>query len=92
MSNSITKTYPFYTAYSQLNDMYGLEIPEDLFEVMGLTAWERIGNKQYRMYRVRLHPEKTDDGLGWYVQVPCNCDIIESITADFEDAARTSPI
>lgn len=92
MSNSVTETYPFYTAYSQLNDMYGIEIPEDLFEVMGLTAWKRIGNKQYRMYRVRLHPEKTDDGLGWYVPVPCNCDIIESITADFEDAARTSPI
>lgn len=92
MSNSIVKTYPFYTAYSQLNDIYGLEIPEDLFEVMGLTAWERIGNKQYRMYRIRLHPERCDDGLGWYVKVPCNCDIIESITADFEDAQRTSPI
>jgi hypothetical protein len=30
--------------------------------------------------------------MGWYVTVPCNCDIIESVTAGFEDYQRTSPI
>ena len=92
MNNSVIKKYPFYTVLSHLRDMYGIEIPEDQFEVMGISGWEKINNKEYQLYKISLKPEKNEEGLGWYVPIPCNCDIIESVTAGFEDCQRTSTI
>lgn len=92
MNNSVLKKYPFYTVYANLSDMFGIEISEDQFEVMALSGWERINNKEYQLYRASLVPEKSEDNLGWYVTVPCNCDIIESVTTGFEDYQKTSPI
>lgn len=92
MNNSVLKKYPFYTVYSHLSDMFGMEISEDQFEVMALSGWEKINNKEYQLYRIQLIPEPAEDGMGWYVTIPCNCDIIESVTAGFEDYQRTSPI
>jgi hypothetical protein len=92
MSQSVTQKYPFYTVLSHLSDMYGIDMPEDVFEVMAMSGWEKIGNKEYRMYRISLKPERCEDGLGWYVKVPCNCDIIESITANWESYQKTSAV
>ena len=81
--------HPFYTAYTYLLDMFGVEISEDLFETMGYVAWTKIGNKQTRMYKTQLVPEK-DLNYGWYVDIPCNADIIESVTTNYEDYQKTS--
>jgi hypothetical protein len=47
-------------------------------------------NRQTRMYKLQAIP-MTDDIYGWYVDVPCNADIIEAITTNYEDYQKTSP-
>ena len=84
-------TYPFQTAYTQAHDMYGVEISEDEFETVGMVAWSRIGNRQTRLYRLSVQPELDDSGF-WKVDLPCNADLIEAVTAYPEDANRTSNI
>lgn len=79
----------FYTAYSHLYDVYGVEINEDLFETLGMLAWNKIGNKQSRIYKVQLVPESDMYG-GWYIELPCNVDTVEAVTANYEDYQKTS--
>lgn len=79
----------FYTAYSHLYDVYGLEINEDMFETLGMIAWNKIGNKQSRIYQIQLIPE-ADQYSGWTVCLPCNVDEIEAVTANYEDYQKTS--
>ena len=78
----------FYSAYTYLSDIYGIHIAEDIFETMGYVAWSKIGNRQTRMYKLQAIP-MTDDIYGWYVDVPCNADIIEAITTNYEDYQKT---
>lgn len=89
---SSTKKYPFYTAYTQLKDLHGIDIPEEMFETMAYVAWQTIGNKELKTYRKLVHPEPSADGDGhtWFAPVPCNAEIIESITTLYEDYKRTS--
>lgn len=82
-------TYPFQTAYTQARELYGVELNPDEFETIGMIAWGRIGNKQVGLYRVVLEPEKIDDHL-WSLDLPCNADVLEAVTAEFEDWEKTS--
>lgn len=84
------KEYSFNTAYTQARELYGLELKSDEFETLGLIAWDKIGNKRYRLYKYRVNPTKDTKGE-YYVDLPCNADQIEAITADSEDYQRTSP-
>jgi len=59
--------------------------PED-FEEIGLIAWERIGNKQMRLYRITLDVDCESKS----VELPCNCDEIEAVTYGHEDWNYTS--
>ena len=83
------KSYPFNTAYTQTRELYGVTINPDEFETIGLIAWTRIGNKRYRWYKYEAIPTKTDLG-DWYIDLPCNCDIIEAVTTNYEDYQKTS--
>lgn len=85
------KKYPFYSALEHARDMYGVELDEDLFETYGMSAWKKIGNKDYKTYVTKIYPELDPDG-GWFVDKPCNLDAIEAITLNFESAQETSPI
>lgn len=76
----------FNSAYAQASLLYKLEITTDEFEEIGLIAWNKIGNKQTRLYRIRLKIQCP----GNYVELPCNCDIIEAVTYDFEDWKYTT--
>src|ERR1035437_11165626 len=82
-------TLNFYTAYSHLYDVYGVEVKEDLFETLGMIAWNKIGNRQSRIYNIQLKPEADQYG-GWYIELPCNVDSIEAVTACYEDYQKTS--
>ena len=82
-------TLNFYTAYSHLYDVYGVEVNEDLFETLGMIAWNKIGNRQSRIYNIQLKPEADQYG-GWYIELPCNVDSIEAVTACYEDYQKTS--
>lgn len=79
------KKYPFYSALPHCYEMYGVELDEDQFETYAMSAWHKIGNKDYKMYLMHAHPECDPEG-GWYVCLPCNCDSVEAITLPFEDA------
>lgn len=76
----------FYTAISQANLLYGLDMNEDDAIEIGLIAWNKIGNKQYRLYRYRALIDKETLSI----ELPCNCDIIEAVTYDYEDWKYTS--
>jgi len=84
------KNYPFHTAYTKARELYGIELKPDQFETLGLIAWDKIGNKKHRLYRYIANPLQNAEGT-WYVDLPCNADILESITADYEDYQKTSP-
>ena len=83
--------YPFYTAYSHLLETYGLEIDEDLFETYAMSAWKYIGNLHTRFYKTKIFPRPTNDG-SFSARIPCNAQIIESITTNNEDYHRTDVI
>jgi hypothetical protein len=82
------KKYPMYTALTQLNELHGLVLNEDAFETYAMSAYNKIGNKDYRLYRTRLYPKADPEG-GWYIEKPCNLDSIEAITLDYESAQDT---
>lgn len=42
------------------------------------------------MYRFETEPTK-DENSNYFIDLPCNCDIIESVTADYEDYQKTTP-
>ena len=81
--------YPFNTAYSQIRILYGVELDQDEFENLGLIAWDKIGNKRYRLYNLESESYKDSDGA-YFIDLPCNCDIVEAVTANYEDYQKTS--
>lgn len=81
--------YPFQTVYSNLHELYGLDMNEDTMETAALVAWNYIGNKDCRMYRAHIHPHPDGNGF-WCADIPCNCLVIESITTGTEDFKNTS--
>ena len=76
----------FNSIIAQANLLYGLDMNEDDSLEIGLIAWNKIGNKQCKLYRYRA---KIDcETLS--VELPCNCDEVEAVTYDFEDWKYTS--
>lgn len=73
----------FNTIFGLLELQYGLDINQDDAIDIGLIAWNKIGNRRYRLHRFRglVDPETKA------VKLPCNCpeDGIEAVTYDFED-------
>ena len=82
--------YSFHTAYTQARELYGLELNPDEFESIGLTAWGKIGNKKYRLYKYQVVPTKNELNE-YYVDLPCNVDCIEAVTTNYEDYQKTTP-
>ena len=85
------KKFPLYTALTQLNELHGVELDEDAFETMAMVAYNKIGNKDYRLYRMKGHPVADPEG-GWYICKPCNMDKIEAITLNFESARESDSV
>ena len=77
----------FYTAMFQANMLYGVTMNPDDFAEIGLNAWNFIGNKNTRLYKYTVNCIK--DG---YIELPCNVDIIEAVTAAGEDWNYTSNV
>ena len=51
--------FSFNTAYTQARELYGLELNPDEFETLGIIAWDRIGNRQYKLYKYQVQPLQT---------------------------------
>lgn len=72
---------PFYYAMTLMDTLYGITMQEDVFEETALVAWNLIGNKRYRLYKYST----CSNDCTTEVQLPCNCDFIESVTTGYED-------
>lgn len=71
----------FHYAMSLLETLYGITMSEDAFEEVALVGWNLIGNKRTRLYRYSTSVSNCEEG----VQLPCNADILEAVTTDFEE-------
>lgn len=87
MSNNYK--YSFNTAYTQARELYGLELHQDEFETLGIIAWDKIGNKSFKLYKYIVTPLQ-NNLHEWYIDLPCNVDRIEAVTADYEDYQKTT--
>lgn len=76
----------FNSIIAQAHLLYGVDMNEDDAIEIGLIAWNKIGNKQHRLFRFRTNIDC--DTLS--VELPCNCDRVEAVTYDFEDWKYTS--
>lgn len=76
--------FKFYTAYTQIRELYGIELTPDQFETMGMIAWTKIGNKVMTTNSIKL---EIIDGI---VELPCDVNEIEAITSDTPDFQKTS--
>lgn len=68
------------------NIMYGLEMNPDDFIEIALVAWNHIGNKHHRNYK--FNGSIDHDSLS--LELPCNAEIVEAVTYNFEDWMYTS--
>lgn len=73
-------TNKFYYCTVLLEQLYGISLPDEQFEEIALVAWNLIGNKRCRLYRYQACPDANGA-----IELPCNVDILEAVTYDFED-------
>lgn len=71
----------FHYGLSLLSTLYGIDTTEENYEEIALVAWDLIGNKRTRLYRYSTCVNDCQKG----VELPCNANIIEAVTTDFED-------
>ncbi len=76
----------FHYSMTLMEQLYGITMQEDQFEEIALVAWNLIGNKRYKLYKYSVCAEECATS----VQLPCNCDYIESVTVGWEDWNGTS--
>lgn len=69
----------FHYSLSLLETLYGITLPEEEFEEIALLGWELIGNKRSKLYHQVVCTDQNS------FELPCNCDILEAITTDWED-------
>lgn len=74
-------TNNFYYGLSLLETLYGITLPEEDYEEIALVAWGLIGNKRIKTYRYSVCMDSCKN----FIELPCNCDILEAVTTGFED-------
>lgn len=77
------KKFPLLTVIPKLHDDFGLELDEDTAINYAMSAYKKIGNNDFRLKLIIVHPEKDPEG-GWSVCRPCDMEQIEAITLPFE--------
>lgn len=73
------------SAYSLLSTLYDVNIKEHDFEEIALNAWDLIGTKHTRLYKLITNTDQKE------IHLPCNCSVIESVTIPVVDAQISSP-
>ena len=69
-----------------LDQLYGVEMEDEDLEEIGLIAWERIGNRDIRLYRYSTTVNCSDNSI----ELPCNAVSVEAVTSTCEDWNRTT--
>lgn len=81
----------FHYGLSLCQTLYGIDLQDDTYEEIGLVAWNQIGNKKTRIYKYTICLDPCNSQNGKYeVELPCNVDIIEAVTSNFEDWVYSS--
>lgn len=80
----MSKGNNFHYGMSLCQTLYGIDLKEEDYEEIALVAWNLIGNKQYKLYQYNTCANTTQ------IELPCNCDYIESVTTNYEDWKNTS--
>lgn len=78
----------FHYALVLAEQLYDIDMQEDTFEELGMIAWNQIGNKRCKIYRYSTCMDNCQTSL----ELPCNADILEAVTTDFEDFQHVSNI
>lgn len=78
----------FKYAMSLCQTLYGINLKEEDFEEIALVAWNQIGNKTCKLYRYSQCLNECQKSI----ELPCNCDILEAVTTDFEDFQHVSNV
>ena len=73
------------SAYSLLSTLYEVNMSETDFEEIALNAWDLIGTKHTRLYKLITDTNSCE------IHLPCNCSVIESVTIPFTDSQISSP-
>ena len=66
---------------------YGIELPEEDYEELGLIAWNHIGNRNRKLYRYSTNINPIDNSI----TLPCNAldingeNCVELVTIPYED-------
>lgn len=68
-----------------LDQLYGVEMEEEDIEELGLLAWDKIGNKNTKLYRYSACVDSNNS-----IKLPCNVSSIESVTTSYEDWSRVT--
>lgn len=76
----------YHYGLSLLETMFGISMKEEDYEEISLIGWNLIGNKRCKLYRASICVEP---GIS-SIDLPCNCDILEAVTTDFEDFQHVS--
>lgn len=71
----------FHYALSLAESIYGIEMQDDQFEEIALLGWKLIGNERTKLYRKSYCLDSCQREL----ELPCNCDLLEAVTTNFED-------
>ena len=71
----------YHYGLSLLETMFGISIPEEDYEEISLVGWNLIGNKRCKLYRTSICVDSCQQSI----ELPCNADILEAVTTDFED-------
>lgn len=74
------------SAIAEANLLYGIEMDPTEAEEIALIAWQKIGNRQTKLYRYRTKV----DCETLTAELPCNCALIEAVTYDYEDWKYTT--
>lgn len=74
------------TAFSFVNTFYGIDLKESDFEEIALNAWELIGTKHTEL---KEYIGNAEDG---FLELPCDCVEIESVSIPVADANTSSPL
>ena len=69
-----------------LDMLYGIEMNEEEIEELGLLAWDKIGNKNTRLYKYSVCLDSNDNSI----TLPCNANSVEAVTTSYEDWSRVT--
>lgn len=74
----------FKSVYSTANILYKTMMDPNDFEDIALNGWQLIGNRQTKLHKLITNT------INGKVNIPCNCEYIEAIFSNVNDAKISS--